>query len=129
MDHRQTARNLEAWYTDFDENNMTVIPKWDDECQEPIPVHFEVCPTCRGIGKHVNPAIDEHGISPEQFDEDPDFRESYFKGHYDVPCYGCKGRRVVPRPTAIGDKEALMEWEGLEMDFIRACDLEQRYGA
>lgn len=51
---------------------------------------------CRGRGKHVNPAIDCGGIPASDFAEDPDFAESYFRGHYDVPCAACGGRRVVP---------------------------------
>jgi len=61
-----------------------------------VPAKFEVCPTCRGRGKHVNPNIDDRGISAEDFEEDPDFAEDYFKGVYDVRCYECSGNRVVP---------------------------------
>jgi hypothetical protein len=57
---------------------------------------WAVCPTCEGEGKHVNPSIDSHGISREEFDEDPDFEEAYFSGAYDVTCVECKGQRVVP---------------------------------
>lgn len=60
-----------------------------------LPGHFAVCPRCEGRGKHVNPSIDEHGISPEEFAEDPDFEEAYFSGRYDVRCYECNGDRVV----------------------------------
>lgn len=61
-----------------------------------LPAKFEVCDTCQGKGSHVNPSIDSGGLSREDFDEDPGFREEYFSGAYDVPCYGCAGRRVVP---------------------------------
>lgn len=63
-----------------------------------IPFQFKygVCGTCDGKGTHVNPSIDAHGISPEEFDDDPDFRDNYFSGMYDVACYECQGRRVVP---------------------------------
>lgn len=54
-----------------------------------------VCERCRGDGKHVNPSIDGHGLSAEDFAEDPDFREAYFSGRYDVCCEECKGERVV----------------------------------
>lgn len=60
-----------------------------------LPAHYEVCGRCRGTGKHVNPSIDGHGLSQCDFDEDPDFREDYFSGVYDVTCYTCKGERVV----------------------------------
>ena len=60
-----------------------------------IPTVRVVCGRCNGTGVHVNPSIDGNGISSEQFDEDPDFRASYFAGHYDVECEECDGARVV----------------------------------
>ena len=61
-----------------------------------LPTIMEVCGTCSGKGTTVDPAIDGHGISPEEFADDPDFAESYFRGDYDVPCRTCAGRNVVP---------------------------------
>lgn len=60
-----------------------------------FPAKYEVCPVCDGRGKHVNPAIDDNGISGEDFADDPDFREDYFSGMYDVTCNECRGARVV----------------------------------
>jgi hypothetical protein len=54
-----------------------------------------VCPVCGGEGKTVNPDIDAHGLTAEDFREDPDFREDYFSGMYDITCRGCDGKRVV----------------------------------
>jgi hypothetical protein len=65
-----------------------------DETHHAVPVCFEVCPTCQGSGRHVNPSADCHGLSREDFD-DPDFREDYFGGRYDVDCYDCHGKNVV----------------------------------
>lgn len=88
-----------------------VYPGWNDEepaerpesCDEiefyvQVPLKFEVCPTCRGRGTHVNPSIDDNGLSAEDFREDPDFEESYFRGDYNVTCYECGGANVVPVP-------------------------------
>ena len=61
-----------------------------------LPAKFEVCHKCNGKGTHVNPAVDGHGISREEFDEDPDFRENYFSGLYDITCQKCDGKRVIP---------------------------------
>lgn len=61
-----------------------------------LPGRYEVCGRCEGTGKHVNPSVDGHGISAEEFAEDPDFKEAYFSGVYDVTCHDCKGLRVVP---------------------------------
>jgi len=62
-----------------------------------LPGHYEVCSGCEGEGKHVNPSVDEHGITAEEFAEDPDFLEAYFSGVYDVECHTCHGKRVVPQ--------------------------------
>ena len=58
---------------------------------------FELCPACEGRGSRVNPAIDGHGISPEEFAEDPEFLENYLGGMYDEPCPLCRGVRVIDR--------------------------------
>jgi hypothetical protein len=68
------------------------------EVEYSLPGKFEVCHRCEGSGTHVNPSIDGNGISPEEFAEDPDFEESYFRGDYDVQCSMCKGARVVAEP-------------------------------
>jgi hypothetical protein len=56
-----------------------------------------VCPVCNGEGKTVNPNIDAHGLTREDFDEDPDFAEDYMAGVYDITCAACNGMRVVKR--------------------------------
>lgn len=72
------------------------------ECEDGLvevsfPSKFEVCGTCRGKGKHVDPAIDGNGITAEEWDRgwDQDERESYLAGDYDVTCQECGGLRVV----------------------------------
>jgi len=64
-----------------------------------VPFEWCVCGLCNGKGKHTNPSIDCGGLTSEDFDEDPDFRESYMRGDYDVTCSECSGRRVVPKLT------------------------------
>lgn len=56
---------------------------------------YQVCPVCNGEGKTVNPSIDAHGLTAEDFYEDPDFAEDYKSGVYDIVCNGCHGQRVV----------------------------------
>lgn len=68
----------------------------DVEFKVTLPAKFEVCGTCNGRGKHVNRNIDGNGLTAEDFAEDPDFEEAYFRGDYDVPCEECNGARVVP---------------------------------
>lgn len=52
-----------------------------------LPAKYEICGFCHGKGTHVNPNVDGHGISPDEFAEDPDFEEAYFSGVYDVRCH------------------------------------------
>lgn len=75
-------------------SNPTVI-LFQDDAEVELPAKYVVCPRCEGCGSHVNPSIDGNGLTREDFDEDPDFKESYFRGDYDVTCYECKGQRVV----------------------------------
>lgn len=69
-----------------------------DEVEVELPAKYEVCHRCEGEGKHVNPNIDGHGITAEEWERDWDeeSREAYFAGRYDVTCEECKGERVVP---------------------------------
>lgn len=60
-----------------------------------VGAHYEVCGTCRGNGSHVHRGIDGHGLTADDFAEDPDFGEAYYSGAYDVPCEECDGQRVV----------------------------------
>lgn len=75
---------------------FTVLADDTSEVEHTLPAKFEVCGTCRGSGTHVNPSIDGNGLTREDFDEDPDFRDAYFDGVYDVTCQTCGGQRVVP---------------------------------
>ena len=77
---------------------MTLHDRDGETTEVSLPGKYEVCSRCRGRGKIVNPAVEPHGISPEEFAEDPDFEEAYFSGVYDIPCPECGGKRVVPVP-------------------------------
>lgn len=56
---------------------------------------WKVCPVCDGEGTTVNSAIDCHGLTADDFRDDPDFASDYKSGVYDIICRGCEGRRVV----------------------------------
>lgn len=58
---------------------------------------YIVCPVCDGHGVTVNPNIDAHGLTEEDFYDDPEFREDYRNGVYNVQCGACHGKRVVTR--------------------------------
>lgn len=127
-DHRVRAgeRHPLCSSTDTDQMTGTIDLEDDDGEEESISValKYEVCPTCEGKGKHVNPSIDCDGLTAEDFAEDPDFREEYMSGRYDVACYGCKGKNVVheldrdniaaellARIDSMLDDRARYEWE------------------
>lgn len=119
---------------EFDQNKMIITFEYDDGENEPIEYtlqcDFVVCEYCRGQGKYVNPSIDSHGISPEEFDEDPSFREDYFSGRFDVKCQACKGQRVLPEPKT-SDSKAFKVWRELCEDraaYARECEFERRMG-
>jgi len=97
-----------------------------------LPTRREVCDRCRGEGKHDHPAF-SNGISAEEFDEDPDFREDYMAGTYDVPCEECHGRNVVDvidtERVPADAREALYRWWQEEASDRRAAEAERRMGA
>lgn len=102
-DRRDTYR---AWYSSFSAKEMEFTLEGDDGEDVVIPARYEVCETCDGKGTHVNPGVDAHGITQEEFDENPGFRESYMRGDYDVQCVECKGLRVSP---VVDDSRATLE--------------------
>ena len=128
MDHRDMARTR-RWWKNLDTRRMVAIAELPDEwdtVEVEVPFRFVVCPTCDGTGHHVNPSVDAHGISPEEFAEDPDFAEDYMSGVYDVPCYECDGQRVVPEP----DESTEAGKRCLEhMRFLGQCAAEEAYCA
>jgi hypothetical protein len=97
-------RAMGRWWKRVDERRMVAIILAENEDGEEreveIPVEFEVCGTCEGKGKHVNPSIDSHGITEDEWGQwSPEEQETYLSGGYDVECYECSGKRVVPVPA------------------------------
>ena len=92
----------------------------DDAGNEyPVAMRFDVCPVCHGNGKHVNPALDDNGLSEESA-SDADFMEDYMAGVYDVTCRRCGGLRVVEEPDPTRNPQRV-----LDLWFERDADLEQ----
>jgi hypothetical protein len=93
---------------------------------------YIVCPSCQGKGTKVNPAIDSHGITQEEFDRDPEFKEQYLAGWYDIDCPHCNGKRVVPTPCKFtNSKEHLGLYETHlqeEAEYDALCAAEWRMG-
>lgn len=113
-DHRYMARET-----------RDVLKTFEEEYGVSLPTSWEICPTCNGDGKHVNPDIDSNGLTREDFDQDPDFAESYFSGMYDVTCYECRGRssvRVVDTDMLKHtDPEMLELWNEWQSSIHESC--------
>jgi hypothetical protein len=90
---------------------LFVLHKDDEEVEVSFPLHYEVCPACDGHGKYVNPHIDAHGITAEEFDRDWSYqdRSNYLSGMYDVTCTKCSGNRVIPELNTYRMSE-LQKW-------------------
>lgn len=102
----------------------------DDGGELELPSTFIVCGRCEGRGSHVNPAIDGHGITAEEWngpDWDEDSREGYMAGRYDVACHRCGGARVVPiADYSKMSQEEIQAWERQLQDL---ADLEAEEAA
>ncbi len=120
------------WWETLDEKRMTatiIDPTGESDEETEVSFKWEVCGTCDGKGAHVNPGVDAHGLSREDFEEDPDFEEDYFNGAYDVQCNECHGRRVVPEPVDEKVIEAVNKKRSDEADYRAECEAERRMGA
>ena len=84
-DHNRHRIGLTDWGVHDEDGENVVV--W-------FPATYEVCGQCDGRGSYVHPDIDGHGISPDEFADDPEFEASYRSGAYDIPCEECSGRRV-----------------------------------
>jgi hypothetical protein len=63
----------------YDGEQLSCLAKW------------EICDRCDGNGVHDHPAF-SNGLGYDDFygpDADPDFREQYMRGDYDVRCEEC----------------------------------------
>jgi hypothetical protein len=110
-----------------------VIGHEDDDDLVELPTCWVVCPTCSGHGHHVNPSIDCDGLSNEDFSRDPDFREEYFSGAYDVTCYECGGLRVVKdldtKRCTDAQLRAWYDKADSDAEYRAECEMERRMGA
>ena len=101
--------------------------------EERVPTIWEICYRCEGEGNHVNPAVDGNGITPDQFNEDPDFEAAYFSGVYDVPCYECDGAgkiRVLDEDRATdAQKQDIQKWVESDQETEAIRQAEMRMGA
>lgn len=132
------ARTREQSPLRIDEQRRVALVLLEDEDgnedEHAIPFEWVVCSLCGGKGSHVNPSIDCGGLSQEDLDDDPDFRESYYSGGHDVTCNECSGRRVVPelQPRTTEQRAAVRALEDRKQEdavYKRECRAERAMGA
>lgn len=136
-DHRVIAGQKGDWFKQLDPTRMMALVVYEDyddddneiEAEKWVPFVYEVCETCHGKGKHVNPSIDSGGLTREDFDNDPDFAEDYWSGAHDVECYECHGKRVVPVCTDSKHLEKIHDQERAEREYRAEVNAERRMGA
>ena len=74
----------------------SMIQEYQELYETKLPTRFEVCDRCSGHGTHVNPAIDGHGVTADEWNDWGEESQSmYLSGGYDVSCHECDGMRVV----------------------------------
>jgi hypothetical protein len=137
----RNAEEMRETWERFSEERMTLtftlfcddVDEGEEELE--LPATYCVCPTCRGKGEHMNPAIDAGGIFERHEDDyDPETGEDrYARGDYSVPCWTCHGKRVVPeldRKNVDDEVLARVEaWEQAEADFRTVQLAERKAGA
>lgn len=77
----------------------------DDMHEVQLPAQWCICGRCRGEGKtsaHLG------SFTREDFDEDPDFKQDYLDGLYDIACEACDGSgkvREIDRDACTSDDQ------------------------
>ena len=100
----------ESLYKSAEENLGTWVSQYLylEDIEHKVALKWITCPTCNGEGEHINPSIDAHGITQDEFEEDPYFEHEYHSGVYVVTCYECDGhKKVVDVDREKTSKEAL----------------------
>tara|TARA_B100000749_G_scaffold278219_1_gene268489 strand:- start:880 stop:1332 length:453 start_codon:yes stop_codon:yes gene_type:complete len=87
---------LRFGYPDEDDELVSVDEDLEESEKKWFHIKWVVCTICDGRGEYINPSIDSHGLTREDFDEDPEFADDYRSGFYNMPCGLCQGRSVQP---------------------------------
>jgi len=104
---RPTQETTEKVKAEMTEGDFAIFLNMKNElfgdeagCRDLIKVKAEreICDLCNGWQKVVNPSIDCGGLTQDDFDEDPDFRDEYFSGAYDIQCPQCRGLGMIDVP-------------------------------
>lgn len=91
-----------------------ILNEGDPDDEVSIPARWDVCPSCQGR-KHV--PLQGIAFTQSEMDEDPDFREDYFSGHYDRSCTECNGEGLVAVPDELrATPDQLNAWSDHQAD-------------
>lgn len=102
--------NLEQWEKATEKAWQTWLESLGSSSTVGCESKFEVCPTCNGRGTHVSPSIDSGGITMSEWAEwDPEERDYYMSGRYDVTCFECHGKNVI-QVLEYDTKNKLYNW-------------------
>lgn len=100
-DYEEFVAKKDNWTQEqWKEASDQAFNKWLESLDSNIIVYveskYEVCNTCQGRGKHINPNIDSGGITSSEWNEwGREEQDAYWSGRYDVTCYSCKGEKVT----------------------------------
>lgn len=101
---------------------ITLLSRDGAESEMFVACKWEVCPGCEGSGTELYGSLKGYAFSAEEWNnEDPDFREDYMSGNYDVPCSECRGRTTVKRPNVTGLPLSTLK------DYLRHCHEEREF--
>ena len=126
---------LRFGFLDEDDELVSVDEDLEEVERKWYHIKWVVCTMCQGRGAYVNPSIDSHGLTREDFDEDPEFHDDYMSGVYNIPCGLCGGRAVEPEfdEDYNVDVKELMKSRDKFLNMLHGWDaeeeMERMYGA
>ena len=126
---------LRFGFLDEDDELVSVDEDLEEVERKWYHIKWVVCTMCQGRGAYVNPSIDSHGLTREDFDEDPEFHDDYMSGVYNIRCGLCGGRAVEPEfdEDYNVDVKELMKSRDKFLNMLHGWDaedhMERMYGA
>lgn len=97
---------------------------------------WTICDRCEGHGTVDHPAFSNGITSSEWAEWEPEERQNYFNGAYDVPCDSCNGSGKVKAPDvarmSFAEKRELvlqLREAREEAEYRRMCAYERSIGA
>ena len=126
---------LRFGFLDEDDELVSVDEDLEEVERKWYHIKWVVCTMCQGRGAYVNPSIDSHRLTREDFDEDPEFHDDYMSGVYNIPCGLCGGRAVEPEfdEDYNVDVKELMKSRDKFLNMLHGWDaedhMERMYGA